>query len=353
MNNTRPLSRTNVRNHPLELIVACSCLILAMLVFSGCEEEMEVGQAPPLNEANLTDPATKRSIAVQAVRDGLTDQSPIVRSNAIEVVVKTRLTRLLPAVQKLMNDATAPVRFAAVVAVGDLEYALAQSEVEQLLRDPDPNVRLAASYAMAKLGSPEYGRVLYKAITSKDQTVRANAALLLGKMGDPAALKELYAALTADDSADKVVYQAAESIARLGDERIYPKLWTMLISAYADVRVMGVLSMGLLGNNDAKDALVGMLDDDVLEVRLAAAKELGTLGERIGEPQVLAVFEKDLLADLGKAERQRAAVLTALAIGEIGSPGLTRHLTQMLQDQFKLIRLAAAKAILQTTPAQT
>jgi HEAT repeat protein len=42
----------------------------------------------------------------------------------------------------------------------------------------------------------------------------------LGKIGDKNALKQLYWALYDSKSDDRVVYQAAESIARLGDEGI-------------------------------------------------------------------------------------------------------------------------------------
>mgnify|MGYP001110137148 CR=1 FL=1 len=52
-------------------------------------------------------------------------------------------------------------------------------------------------------------------------------------------------------------------------------LWTRLISAYADDRVMGIRAMGALGTPEAKNALTTMLDDPVPEVRLAAAEQVG------------------------------------------------------------------------------
>jgi HEAT repeat protein len=242
-----------------------------------------------------------------------------------------------------------PVRFLGALAVGDLEYRLASSEIGRLLGDEDENVKISAAYAMAKIGSPDSLEVVRKAIVSNDQKVRANAALLLGKSGDRSALKFLYWALRHEDSDDKVRFQAAEAIARLGDERIYPKLWAMLISAYHDDRVFGVRAMGTLGTMEAKNALLTMLDDDVLEVRLAAAEQLGALGENAGEAEVLDVFRKNLLAGQGKDDVERVKVLTALAIGQICTEPVGRFLPSLLQDESKFVRLAAAKAVFECT----
>jgi HEAT repeat protein len=272
----------------------------------------------------------------------------MVRVNTIEVVATTRQIKLMPKVQRLIHDEFVPVRFATALAIGDLQYTLGQNQIRQLLKDKDINVKIAASYAMAMLGDSEYLEVLQKAILNDDRKVRANAAWLLGKSGDKTALKFLYWALRDKNSDDMVVRNAVESIARLGDERIYQKLWAMLISAYADDRVMGIKAMGALGTPEAKNALTTMLNDEMLEVRLAAAEQLGTLKDHIGESRVLEVFEKNLTAGLDKNSRERANVLAAMAIGQIRTPSLTKFLPELLKDESKFVRIAAAKAVLQS-----
>lgn len=283
--------------------------------------------------------------ATQIVREGLADQDPVIRFHAIEVVATTRRIKLMPEVQRRLKDDFFPVRFAAALAVGDLEYALAERSVRRLLRDEDENVRVAAAYAMGKLGSPESFEIIREAIAAPDLKVRANAALALGKTGNKNALGSLYVALRRPDSDDKVRFQAAESIAMLGDERIYPKLWTMLLSTFADVRITGVRAMGALGNARARNALITMLDDGLLEVRLAAAEHLGRLGDNTGEPVVLDVFAKNLTAGLAPDALERARVFTALAIGGIGTDRLAAFLPRLLRDGSKAVRLAAAKAV--------
>lgn len=288
--------------------------------------------------------------ATRIIREGLADPEPVIRVNAIEVVARTRQTMLIPKVKRLLNDNFVPVRFAATLAVGDLQYSLGQDKLRELLQDKNENVRIAALYALARLGSIESLQQLRKAITSPDQTVRANAALLLGKSGDTSDLtrQALWWTLRRPESGDMVRFQTAESLARLGDERIYPKLWTMLISKYADDRVMGIKAMSELKTLQAKDALVTMLDDKVVEVRLAAAEQLGAFKDPVGEPVVLDVFRKNLTANLDPQSLQRLNIRTVMAIGQIGTPALKKYLPQFLKDESKTVRIAAAMAVLQT-----
>ncbi len=332
------------RNSVIVLVLLASLITGIILFACGCEELLK--QVPAKSPA--VDISDQHTEATRIILEALADNNdPVVRVNAIEVVATTGQIKLMPKVERLSRDQFVPVRFAVALAIGDLQYALAEKSVKQLLRNKDPNVRIAASYAMVKLGRPEYSRVLLKAITSSDQTVRANAALLLGKTGDKSAINTLYWALRQNDSNDKVLFQAAESLAMLGDEQIFPKLWAMLISSYADDRVMGIKAMGQLKTIKAKNAIITMLDDTVLEVRLAAAEQLGALKDTTGELEVLDVFQKNLTAGMDKYDLQRANMRAALAIGQIGTKSLTKYLPQLLKDESKFVRIAAAKAVFQ------
>ncbi len=327
-----------------KLLAACALISYALLCF-GCQGTVytRTDWPAPVSADNLVAEADR------IIRDALADSDPVIRVNAIEVVATTKRIRLIPKVRRLLKDDFIPVRFAAVLAVGDLEYSLAGKAVTALLQDQNENVRIAALYTLGKLGSEGTFEQLRKAITSSDQTVRANTALLLGKSGDKSTLttQALWWTLRREDSSDKVRFQTAEAIAMLGDQRIYPKLWTMLISAYADDRVMGIKAMGALGTLQAADAIATMLDDDIVEVRLAAAEQLGMLKDPAGEPVVIEVFSKNLAAGLDKQARDYINVRTALAIGRIGTPSLTRFLPRFLKDESKIVRIAAAMAVFQ------
>jgi len=316
-----------------------------ILLTCGCEEVLkQTPVKPPVAGAAA---GGQLSEAARIILESLSDEDPSVRVIAIEVVAATGQIRMVPRVERLLRDKFVQVRFAAALAIGDLQYSLARKSVQQLLKDRDPNVKIAASYAMIRLGYPQYSKVLIKAITSKNQTVRANSALILGKLGDRSALNLLHWAIKQDDSDDKVLFQAAESIAMLGDEQIVPKLWAMLISVYADDRLMGIKAMGQLRTAKAKNAIITMLDDPILEIRLAAAEQLGELGDTIGEREVLDVFEKNLTAGMEKEDIELVNMRVALAIGQIGTSSLTKYLPQLLIDESKFVRLAAAKATFQ------
>ncbi|MFC1737517.1 HEAT repeat domain-containing protein [Planctomycetota bacterium] len=285
--------------------------------------------------------------AEQIILGALAEDNPFIKTKAIEAVGSTHRGELMKKVTKLLTDENVPVRYSAALAAGNTKYKIAKSNLERLLSDENKNVRIAAAYALYKIGDGDMINFIRKAIISNDQTVRANATFLMGECGDKNSLKLLYRVMREESSEYKVSLQAAQAIAKLGDEEIYAKLWTMLISTYADVRVMGIRGMGALGTLESKNALIRMLDDPILEVRLAAAEQLGMLNDNIAEPEVLDVFEKNLTADMDKEARQRVNVLTAMAIGQIGTESLTGFLPQLLDDSSKLVRIAAAKAVFQ------
>ena len=320
------------------LLSAC----LVVFVF-GCEESSR----STLGDFYVTNIASPEIEATRIIQNALADMNPLVRVNAIEVVATTRQIRLIPKVQRLLQDEFTPVRFAAALAIGDMEYSIAKNSVSRLLKDKDVNVIVAASYAMGKLGSPEYYEVIRQAINNEDQTVRANAVFLLGKTGDKNALKLLKWAQEDKNSSDKVRFQVLEARARLGDEEVLQRLWAIVYSAFADDRIMGLRAMGLLATLKARDIIVTKLDDNVLEVRLTAAEQLGKLRDRIGESEVLEVFDKNLTNGLDKQAIERANVLTALAIGQICTPSLEKFLPQLLKNESKFVRIAAAKAVFQ------
>jgi HEAT repeat protein len=337
------------------VIVFC-CLLgtYGLLAICSCNESLQ----PRLNrdtsrevgiESGLVSPDLIGE-AVRIVEAALADADPQIRVNAIEVVAATRRVELMPKVRRLLRDEFVPVRFAAALAVGDMQYRFARESVESAsggLKDPDENVRIAAAYALVRLGHLDSFGLIRKAIISKDQAVRANAALILGKSGDARQLKLLNWALSDRDSSDKVRFQVAEAMAMLGDEQVYPKLWAMLISAYADDRVMGIKAMGALGTEPAKNALITMLDDKVLEVRLVAAGQLGALGSSLGESEVLDVFRRNLTAGMDADGLERVHMFTALAVGQIRTAAVTEFLPKLLKNQSKRVRIAAAKAVLQ------
>lgn len=317
-------------------------LSIALALFSGCEESIAAVKLP--GEKTLKNLKPR---ALTIISQALNNPDPQIRAKAIEVVAAAGQKQLMAEVQKLLGDDYVPVRYNAAVAIGDMEFYLAKSTIEKLLPVADENTKIAAAYAMYKLGYKEYLDLIRSAAASPDQTLRANAVVLLGKTGDKSVLEILYWAKDNDNSDPKVRYQATEAIAKLGDETIVPKIWTMLISKFVEAKIIGIYAMGALGTPQAKEVLFTKLDDDILEVRLAAVEQLASLGDKSGEQVVLSVFEDRLTADLDQQAQERVLVLTALAIGKLNTPGTISYLPKLIDSDSPVIRLAASEAVLQ------
>jgi HEAT repeat protein len=183
---------------------------------SGCSESLQ----PGLGGSGATETDRFQLDAFRVIQRALSDDDPLAKVNAVEVIVTTKQIRFMSQVHRLLRDEFAPVRFAAALAVGDLQYSIARGSVSRLLKDEDLSVIVAAAYAMGRIGYPEYLEVVRKAMESEDQTVRANAAFMLGRTGDQSLLGLLKQAQEDKNSSDKVRFQVLEARARLGDEEL-------------------------------------------------------------------------------------------------------------------------------------
>jgi len=335
------------KKHPAKNNIIFASAILALIAFVGCDTTSERQQTAGINTDNSANNDLKAE-ATKIMLEGLSSNNPQVRVNAIEMAAATNNQQFMVGVQRLTTDELVLIRFAAAVAIGDAKYSAAKNDIAQLLKDSDENVRLAADYATVMLGgSKSYIQQIRAALAGNDQLVRANAAFLQGKIGDRDALPSLYQLIHDEASDDRVRLNAIEAIARLRDEKIYQKLWATLISAYADDRVFGIRAMGAMGTSRAKDSLLTMLKDDVPEVRLVAAEQLGYLGNAEGENIVVNALTHDILTTTDQESKAQIQTLAAMAIGQIRTPALKKFLPELLKSDSPFARMAAAKAVFQ------
>lgn len=316
---------------------------LCLLSLAGCNENQKIlgmdlnGRPDPINLRPL------RPDAVRAVQEGLLNPNGIMKVNSIEIVSDTGLRELMPLVTQQLKDTAVPVRFSAAVAVGDMRYISAKFDCKEMLNDSNGNVRIAAAYALTRIENTDYADLIRQAVPSDNQTLRANAVMLLGKLKDPRDLRLVKWALHNESSNDKVKLNAIQSVAMLGDERIYERAWSLLISKHPDDRVMGIRAMGALNTVESRDAIITMLDDEVLEVRLIAAEQLGRMGFQTGGPLIMDYFENTWT---GTGDGTIATGMATMAIGRIGSDKLTGYLPQLLKSKSDPVRLRAAHAVL-------
>jgi HEAT repeat protein len=273
----------------------------------------------------------------------LDNPNSYVRTAAVEIAARTRQEMFIPRIIQLADDPKVTVRFAALVALGDMQCTSSRAALMKKLEDANPNVRIAAAYALSQIGVFDYRSRILDALKHPNPTVAANAALLVGKMGNPKDLPYLWELMTSGNVGEKVLFQTVESMARLKDPKVYrDKIWPLLISKFHDDRLWGIRCMGVLGTPEALMAIQTMLQDDVLEVRLAAAEQLGTFGDRSGLPLVQKYFEDRPNLD----ETTVANQLAVAAIGTLRDNSLNGYLSRALASKSPIIRLLAAKSVL-------
>jgi HEAT repeat protein len=325
-------------------VTGITLLLIGLLTqLYGCKAESSQSSFRPTADDDVLEQQAGRII-----NEALGSSDPRVRANAIEAVSGIPVKRaiiFMPEVVRMLTDEFVPVRFVAAVAVGDTVYMPAKNEVIELLKDKDQNVCLAAGYAVSKLNPGASVEQIRKGLTSPDLQARANAALLLGKIGDKSAIPFLYEAIRDEHSDDRVRLNSIEAIARLGDVRIYQRIWALLISAYADDRVLGVRAMGALGTSQAKEAIMTMLTDDLMEVRLVAAEQLGGLGDTSGEKVVIEALTQRVAATSDQEAKERINTLAALAIAKMRTPALKKLLPELLKNESQFVKIAGAKAV--------
>jgi HEAT repeat protein len=329
------------RKYPVQNKIILASVVLMLAAFAGCPSGSD-------NQPTAVNPADKdlESQAALIIQRGLSSSNPVIRANAIEIAAGTGNKQFMAQVQQLLNDEFVHIRFAAAVAIGDTKYSAGRNDVAQLLKDKDENVRLAASYAIVMLtGNNLYFQQITAALNSTNQRARANAAFLLGKIGDKKVLPQLYNTIRDETSDERTRLNSIEAIARLGDEKIYQKLWAMLISAYADDRVFGIRGMGAMKTAQAKDSILTMFKDDLPEVRLVAAEQLGCMGDTEGEKIVIDALTKDIANAQDPESKARIQTLAALAIGQIRTPAVKKFLPELLKNHSQFVQLAAAKAV--------
>ena len=330
--------------------IVIAAFTVGLILIIGCgEKQVKTPTEIPIIQSALQ---PYREQALEIVRLSLMHEDALLRNHAVEVVALTKTKEMMPIVMKLTKDPMVPVRFAAAMAMGDVRYTAAEYALKRMLKDEDENVRIAAAYSLMKLGIGSYQDKPLAALASKNQTICANAALLIGKSGDKTAIGALYKMINDQKTSDMARIQAAESLAMLGDERMYQGLWAMLISKYADDRIMGIRGMGAIGTLDAKNAIMTLLyhdeenpGDEILEVRLCAAEQLARLGSKYGKGEVVDYF-RSVSHSINVLPPNRANQFAIMAIGRINIAELNGYLPNLLANPNKSMQLVAAQSLL-------
>lgn len=178
--------------------------------------------------------------------------------------------------EAMLDDEDGHVRSIAAVGISKLGDTRSVEKIKALLKDEYEDVQDAAVKALCNLGRALKTEDLLVMLRDKNNAVRKNAALLLGKIRAVEAVEELGFALKNDDM--KIRKAVVESLSLIGTDEALKYLKSALTDENPGIRISAALGLGAAGGNDSLDSLVILAADPENTVRGAAAKSLGMLG---------------------------------------------------------------------------
>ncbi len=355
--------------------------LLALLMCLGCVvtagAQQPVAPTPPPTARELLQGGEAKAISI-IVNASRSDRAQL-RANALEAIMP-RPKRALPMAQLALEDENPAVRFAALVTVGQLQLHSLGRKAQRMVSDEDASVRAAAVYAATRCGINVNMNELPLMLRHKDISVRANAVMLLGMMEDRTAVPMLREMVQQPIRRASPVRQAilrlqyAEAMTKLGEDTELEPIRAAMFSQEYEVRVLAVQMIGELEDQSMARALRNLLDDEPVELKLAAAQSLARMGDSSGKPAALAAAILDaptieaqarafvkknprsefapvyraLLAD--PERQQRVAALargqSAFALAEMDGADAAAALVGLLNDEEPIVRLSAAAGIL-------
>lgn len=159
------------------------------------------------------------------------------------------------------------------------------SALRRAITDDNLTLQVMAAAALAKCGSPAAFTRIRQLLNDQQQpeSVRRLAAWVLGRIGGPEDRPGIQRLL---DAATEQLTKAfaVNSLAALGDAEARAQLLKNLRSSDAPTRTYAAVFAGELRLQEARDALVAMLDDDQEDARYRAAQALVLLGQPLPEP---------------------------------------------------------------------
>ena len=230
------------------------------------------------------------------------DPDPTGRLEAIEAIADTPDAALLPLVGALSPSAKSyAVRAAAARALGALPAPAAEAALLQAVSDPDSRVREAVMEGLGMRNRAGVTDALRLAI-AKDANpyVRAAAARSLGRVHADGAFETLRDLLSVDSHREILKTAAMDGLAAVGDSRAVELAHRLLPydNPRGDHHGMRQAALRLLlalapDAPDTKAAVVTLLDDMFVRLRIQAIEAAGNYLIRDAEPRLRAFVESE------------------------------------------------------------
>lgn len=298
-----------------------------------------------------------REQAIAVLTELASSQSPQVRANALEGLSRAP-ARLEQAAARGIRDPNEGVRSVAAMVTGRARLHSLAPAIEPLIHDPSPYVRASAIGALHTLGRGVDPTPLASLLLEHPEPgVRAHTAWTLGEMGDRSAVGLLRAGAISPmpraslGSSRLFRLQVAEALFKLGEDGELHTLHAALFPSSPDELEAAALASQILGSVRSRRSIPELKNIVVWrderggrmppEIRLAALRSLGQLGERSG----LFIAE-----EYANATEPLVRAQLALALGQCDGPDVLDRLSAMMAPtEPEIVRVAAATGALEQT----
>jgi HEAT repeat protein len=257
-------------------------------------------------ETSVLEP-TSDSVTVDALIEGLLDQSSGVRRAAAIQLGQINAPQALDALIQAVGDEDSIVRACAVCALGNIGDPLAVDALIQVLNSDDSDVRVCAVESLGQIYHPSAVNALIEALQDQDFNVRSYAAITLGQIGDDSVIDNLIRAL--QDENFEVRENATESLGKIGNLKAVDALVQALKDEMPEVRGGAAGALGQIRDPKAVDVLIQALEDEDYGVRIRAAHALGYISDVVAVPALIHALNYGGISEAA-----------ALSLANIGTP---------------------------------
>lgn len=219
----------------------------------------------------------KDAKSIDALISHARDPEKSVRQAIVLALGDIKDKKALPVLTQALADEDWYVRAEAALALGKVGDAQAATKLFDLLKDSDSYVRQNARKALQELATEENKSAYVNALQSSDPAIRTMAAVALANTGDARGVDTLIEALERPEASDHM--DVIRAVVKLKDPKTLPAVRKTLDSNSANVRALGILALGELGDSASVDRIKALAKDKSQpgNVRTAALLALGKL----------------------------------------------------------------------------
>ncbi len=218
------------------------------------------------------------------IKAGLKDPDPTVRREAAEATRILASQEALKILRSAAKDSDWLTRATAARLFGQRGNPDLIPDLFRMLQDADSYVRRFARRSLLELAEKAKPEAYLPSLNSRDRTTQIVAALALVRLQDGRGAEVLLAEISNPLGIERV--ECVKAVSKLVDPRVVPVLRTATGDQDPEVRVVSLIALGLLQDQDSTPLLKKISTDPAApkEVRLAATKALDLISRPSEKP---------------------------------------------------------------------